>query len=456
MIDFIQALIAFVFAVGVLITFHEFGHFWVARRCNVKIVRFSIGFGKPLWTRRFGEDRSEFVIAALPLGGYVKMLDEREGEVPAAERPRAFNAKPLLQRAAIVAAGPLFNFLFAIGAYWLIYMIGVEGLRPIIAEVGAGSPAARAGFEAGDEILRIDSRDTPTWTAVIDVTVGSVVRGRIIRLAVRDHNGAEREIELDMSRFSVDDLAGGRLLQQLGVKPRRPDAPAVIGTVNPGEAAERAGLLSGDRIVAVDGVAVRSWEHWVEIVRAHPRRMLSVELLRGGDRVVVDLTPEAVPDGDGLEMGRIGAAFHSGLAVDPELTGKESYAPLPALWKASAKSFEMGVITLRVLGKMIAGEASARNLSGPISIAQYAGESAGIGFLAFLGFLAIVSVSLGVLNLLPIPLLDGGHLMYYLIELVKGSPVSESFQVVGQQLGLAVLLGLMGLAFYNDILRIIG
>jgi regulator of sigma E protease len=455
-ITVLQSILAFVVAIGVLITFHEFGHFWVARRCNVRILRFSVGFGRPIWKREFGSDRSEFVIAALPLGGYVRMLDEREGDVPAADAHRAFNRKPLAQRTAIVAAGPVFNFLFAALAYWIIFMVGITGLKPIVGEVVPGSPAEQAGFRIGDEILRIDDAATGTWISVANIAVNAVVKGGAINFVVRGREGGERVLELDLSRISIDDMAGGQLLQQIGVEPERPVIPALIGDIVPGGAAETAGMRSGDRVIRADGADVRDWEHWVEIVRAHPGRTLAVEIERDGARVALVLTPEPVIDDNGRSIGRIGAAV-AAAALDIEaLVGRDRYGPVDAFARGWIRTWDMSVLTLRVLGKMIVGEASVRNLSGPISIAQYAGESAGVGIVAFLGFLAIVSVSLGVLNLLPIPLLDGGHLMYYLMELVKGSPVSESTQIVGQHVGLAMLLGLMGLAFYNDILRLLG
>jgi regulator of sigma E protease len=406
--------------------------------------------------RRFGADATEFVIAALPLGGYVKMLDEREGAVTQAERARAFNNKPIAQRFAIVAAGPAFNFLFAVLAYWFMYMAGIPGLKPVVAQIETGSIAEQAGLRPGDVISSIDGNPTVTWTAVIDVTIGKVLERREVTVGVIGVDGDERQHSLDLSRVAVDELAGGMLLRKLGMTPRRPVVLAIIGAVVPGGAAERSGLRPGDRIIAVDGGPVRDWGHWVEVVRGSAGKKLNVELQRGGDSVSVDLVPDSVIDGTGATIGRIGASVDPELITDRELLALEQYGVADALLRALERTAEMSAITLRVLSKMIVGEASVRNLSGPISIAQYAGESAGIGLMAFLGFLAIVSVSLGVLNLLPIPLLDGGHLMYYLIEIVKGSPVSDTTQVIGQQLGLAALLGLMGLAFYNDIIRLIG
>ncbi len=454
--DFIQSAAAFLVAIALLITFHEFGHFWVARRCDVKVLRFSVGFGRSLWIKKFGPDQSEFVIAALPLGGYVRMLDEREGEVAVEERPRAFNNKPLRQRFAIVAAGPIFNLLFAIVAFWVVYMVGVTGLRPLVGSVVADSPAARAGLAPGDEIVGISGRVTPTWSALLEQLVNQVIAGRDFDLQVRRRNGGEDEVHVDTSGMHVDDLAGGKVLELFGVTPLRPVLPALVGEIRSGGAAERDGLRSGDRVLSASGVPVENWEQWVTIVRASPGKSLDVEIERGGTHLYLALTPDAVNGAEGARIGQIGAAVDAIAANAAQFFARERYTPWEALPRAIRKTMEMSVLTLRLMGKMLVGAASIKNISGPLSIAQYAGESAGFGVVSFLTFLAIISVSLGVLNLLPIPLLDGGHLMYYLSELVTGRPVSESIQVIGQHVGLALLLGLMGLAVYNDMMRIIG
>lgn len=454
MIGFIQSLGAFLLALGILITFHEFGHFWVARKCNVKVLRFSVGFGRPIWKRYFGEDRCEFIVAALPLGGYVKMLDEREGEVAPQERHRAFNNKSLGQRFAIVIAGPIFNFIFAVFAYWIMFMIGITGLKPVVGEIDDASMVERAGFRSGDEIIRVDDRETPIWSAVMNIIVARVVDGAQVKFTLRGQDGIEREAIVDVSQVSVDDMAGGNLLRILGLYPKRPVVPAVIGELVQGKPAEQAGLLVGDKIIAVNAVPVKDWMQWVDIIRANPQRPINVEVARDQQQLSIMIVPQSVLTEEGEAIGRIGAAVDDGYTKDKSLMAIQSYSIIPAFSRAVAKTAEMSVLTLRILAKIITGEASVKNLSGPISIARYAGQTAGLGVVAFLGFLAIVSVSLGVLNLLPIPLLDGGHLMYYLIELLKGSPVSEATQVIGQQIGLAMLLGLMGIAFYNDILRL--
>jgi regulator of sigma E protease len=452
MIDFLQHLAAFLFALGVLITFHEYGHFWVARKFDVKILRFSIGFGRPLWKKNFSRDNTELVVAALPLGGYVKMLDDREGDVSPGESHRAFNHKPVSQRIAIVIAGPLFNFLFAILAYWLMYMIGLTGLKPIVGEVRPDSIADAAGLESGHEIIAIDSRKTATWTMVADSLIDDVIDGGDVEMTIRDTYANEYSLQVDLRGVSIDDLAEQGILERLGVTPEQVQLPAVIGEVQSGLAADKAGLKAGDRIMAVDGRQISDWLGWVTTIQARPGQELSVEVMRGEEYLVLTLRPEHRTTDEGRIIGYIGAASKP----PASLFARESYALVPAFVKAVERTWDMSWLTLRMLAKMITGEASYRNLSGPISIAQYAGDSAENGLAAFLWFLGIVSVSLGVLNLLPVPLLDGGHLMYYLIEIVKGRPVSEAAQVIGQQIGLTMLLGLMVLVFYNDIMRLIG
>ena len=456
MIALLQTICAFIFALGLLITFHEFGHYWVARRCNVKVLRFSVGFGRPLWRREFGRDNTEFVIGAVPLGGYVKMLDEREGAVPEQERARAFDNKSLGARVAIVAAGPVFNFIFAVLAYWLIYVLGVTGLKPVISSVQAGSIAMQAGFRADDEITQINGRATRTWNTALEALVAGVIERGTAVVGVTGARGHERLLEVDLASIPIDAMAEGNLLDLLGVEPARPAIPAVIGEVADQGAARRAGLQAGDRVVAVDGVPVRDWRHWVELIRAAPDIPLSVRISRGGADAELTLTPEARVSGEGETTGYIGVGLDPDFDRDQSLFAVEAYPVHVAFLKGVGKTYDMIVVTLQILGRMITGEASLKNLSGPVSIAQYAGQTAQMGIVTFLGFLAIVSVSLGVLNLLPIPLLDGGHLFYYLVEFFKGSPVSLSTQLLGQRVGLALLFGLMALAIYNDILRLAG
>mgnify|MGYP001545981578 FL=1 len=448
--------VAFIVAIGVLVTVHEFGHFWVARKLGVKVLRFSVGFGKPLWVRRFGEDDTELVVAAIPLGGYVKMLDEREGEVVEAERHRAFNRQPLSTRISVVAAGPLFNFIFAILVYWIMFVSGVPGIRPVVGEVIASSYAEQAGFRAGDELVDVQDHETRSWEAAVLALLDAGLSDQAsFRVGVRDTAGYERDllVRLDDSSRLLDK---GGLLENFGIRPWRPVYPAVIDRLVEGGPAVRAGMLGGDRVVAADGTAIDNWNTWVDYVRNRPGAQITVEVEREGRTHLLELTPDALQD-NGETVGRIGAYVR--LPDDDQHATMRvvvRYGPLEAFPVALGKTWEMSVLTLRTLWKMITGRASVENLSGPISIAQYAGQSAVIGFAAFLGFLAIVSVSLGVLNLLPIPILDGGHLLYYLVELVKGSPVSESAQLVGQRVGIVILLMLMTLAFYNDLTRLFG
>jgi len=451
--SFLLNAIAFVLALGVLITVHEFGHFWVARRLGVKVLRFSVGFGRPLWRRVGRVDGTEYVVAALPLGGYVRMLDEREGEVAPHEAHRAFNRQSLRTRSAIVAAGPLFNFAFAILAYWLVFVSGDVGTRPLIGSVTAGSPAAAAGFRPGDLVQRVNGEATPTWETVVYALLAAGVGEVPARIEVQAPDGAA-ELRV-LATGSLLELSEQRdALGSLGLAPERPVLEAVIGEVIPGEAADRAGLRVGDRLIAVDGEPIRDWAAWVDFVQGRPGKTLRLDLERDGLAMATEIVPAAVERG-GTLVGRIGAAVR----LDPNLMDRYRaevrYGPVEALGVAVHKTWELSALTLRVVWKMLIGEASVNNLSGPISIAQSAGQSASIGFVQFLKFLALVSVSLGVLNLLPVPVLDGGHLAYFAVEAIKGGPLSEATQALGQRIGLALLIGLMALVLYLDLVRLL-
>ncbi|HLA75896.1 MAG TPA: RIP metalloprotease RseP [Gammaproteobacteria bacterium] len=447
------SILSFIVTLGILVTIHEFGHFWVARTLGVKVLRFSVGFGKPIWSRRAGPDNTEYVLAAIPLGGYVKMLDEHEGEVAPHELPRAFNRQKLPTRFAIVLAGPLFNFLFAILAYWLIFTIGVEALKPVVGEVAVGSIAAEAGLKQGDEIVAIAGKPVQTWEAAVFGLLDKILERGQVAVAVRDEQGGTRTIQFDI-KADGSGLDRGSVLENLGIRPVRLHLPAVIGQIEPGGAAAQAGLAVGDSILSADGQEITDWAAWVDYVRARPGRMIAVGVERAGQRLQLQVQPAATPSPNG-EIGRIGAAAAMP-ALPTELRVRVQYDPLEAVGQAMVKSWEISALTLSMLGKMVIGQASLENVSGPLSIAQYAGYSASDGLVSFLRFLAIISISLGVLNLLPIPLLDGGHLMYYLIEAVKGSPVSAKAQLIGQQLGIALLAGLTILAVYNDLTRLFG
>ena len=449
---------AFVLALGVLITVHEFGHYWVARRAGVRVLRFSIGFGRPLWSRRFGPDQTEFVLAAVPLGGYVKMLDEREGPVPTAELPRAFNRKPVGQRMAVVIAGPAFNFLFAILAYWALFVYGVPGVKPVLDVPAATGLAAQSGIQAGDLLLSVDGKPTPTWdTAVLVLLDGALDRKRLA-LEVEGADGDQRLVHLDLTE-AEGLLERGDLLDGLGLRPWRPPLPPVIEQVVDDGAAARAGIQSGDRIVSADGRPMHDWDTWVSYVQQRPGQLIRVEIERDDAVIELSVRPERAADAagsDGGEVGRIGAYVRVPPELGAELRTETRYGPVAALQQGAIKTWDMSVLTLRTLWKMLIGQASLDNISGPISIAQYAGHTASIGLSTFLNFLAIVSISLGVLNLLPVPVLDGGHLMYYLIEFLKGSPVSERTEMLGQRIGIALLFALMSLALFNDFTRLLG
>lgn len=471
--DLLFTLGAFILALGILITFHEFGHFIVAKSLGVKILRFSVGFGRPLVILRRGRDDTEFVVAALPFGGYVKMLDEREGEVAAYERHRAFNHQSLGARSAIVLAGPLFNFMLAIVVYAATYAIGVDGLKPVVGEVEADGPAATAGIERGDVIVAVDGRPTPTWESVLNELLAAVVADRPMQLELEGPQGRQQATLDPRGIVDIDAVGRGSLFSELGFEPRRLQLPPVLGQVVAGEAADRAGLRPGDRIVAVDGESIDSWFEFRDRVVAAPGEALTVTFERGAALREVTLTPSAVAaEGGGFgatlralfgadvkdaaKVGRVGAGPEPmSESARAAITAKERYGPAGALLRGVARTVEMSVMTLTVLKKMVVGEASVKNISGPLSIAHFAGESASLGFVPFLSFLALVSVSLGVLNLLPIPVLDGGHLVYYLIEFVFGKPASLWVEGYAQQLGLVTLLALMGLAVYNDVTRLV-
>jgi regulator of sigma E protease len=452
--SFFTSAVALIITLGILIAFHEYGHFWVARRMGVKVLRFSIGFGKPLWSKKAGSDQTEYVVAAIPLGGYVKMLDEREGDVPQEEVHRAFNRQPVRKRIAIVVAGPLFNFIFAIFAYFIMYLIGVPGVKPLVGDVTPESAAARAGIVKGDEIVQVGGQETPTWNTVrMALLQYSLDNDRIV-LQVKDQGGAIHEAPLDLQGITMEEKQQ-RLVSRLGMQPFRPAYPAIIGQLSDDGAAQRDGLRPGDRVLSVDGKEVSLWEDWVDVIRDNPDKTLSVQIERDAGVIVIDLTPKREQTEQG-EIGRIGAAPQ----VSPELIEQYravvSYGPVKAMWTGITETWRMSVLTLRMLGKMLVGEVSLENLSGPITIATYAGYTASIGLTTFLSFLAIVSISLGVLNLLPIPILDGGHLLMYVIEGIKGKALSEEVQAKMQQFGMVILAMLMMLAFYNDIMRLIG
>ena len=443
----------FLLALGILIVVHEFGHYSVARLCGVKVLRFSLGFGKPLLMRRFGPDQTEWVLSAFPLGGYVKMLDEREAPVPAHEQHRAFNRQTVWRRIAIVAAGPLANFVLAIVLYWGLYVGGVEELRPRLGPPVAASPAEQAGFADGDVVRSVDGRPVQTWQEFRWELINDALDKRVVVIETINDT---REIvfrKLDLSAATVDqdkqDIA-----TQVGLTLQRPKLPAVLGKLSPGGAAEAAGLREGDRVVRIGEKAVEDWTELVMAVREAPGQTLEAEVVRDGGAYVTRIVPVSVEE-NGRAIGRIGVGVADAEGRRELMFVTVRYDSLDALGKGLRQTWDTAALSLSVMGRMIVGEVSVKNLSGPVTIADFAGQSARMGFSHYIKFLALISISLGVLNLLPVPVLDGGHLLYYVIEIIKGGPVSERVMEIGQQIGMALLAALMAFAFYNDINRLV-
>ena len=446
-------IVAFVVALGVLILFHELGHYFVARLFGVKVLRFSIGFGRAVWRFRRGRDRTEWVIAALPLGGYVKMLDEHEGPVAPEEAHRAFNRQGVWRRIAIVAAGPVANFLLAIAFYWLLFVGGVQEAKPIVGAPEPGTAAAAAGLARGETILKINDEPMASWQQVRWRLLQLAVEKQSARLEVVDARQRLASHTLDLSAFDLEGFESDPL-SRLGLRLDRPDVPPVVGKLVTGGIADQGGMRVGDRIVSIDGEEMRVWEDVVRAVRRRPTELVRFGIERGRERVDLSLRPDTFQE-NGRNIGRIGAAPK----IDPEsmknLVTLVRYAPVAAFGMALERTWETSAFSLKMLGKMVIGHVSWKNLSGPVTIADYAGQSAQLGIGAYVAFLALISISLGVLNLLPIPLLDGGHLLYYVVEIFKGSPVSERMMELGQRVGLTVLLFLMAFAIYNDFNRLL-
>ena len=427
----------------------------MARRLGVKVLRFSIGFGKPLWSRRSRHDGTEYVIAAIPLGGYVKMLDEREAPVAGNELAQAFNRKSVWARIAIVSAGPLFNFIFAIAAFAVMYMIGVNSVTPLLKAPIENSIAAQGGFQDGDLIVNIAGKDTPTLNAAMLALVDHATAAAIVEVEVLDESERQQTRVLDLSG-GIDVGQDSDLLQQIGLVLWQPHFPAIIDKVVAGGAAEAAGLQGGDEVLSADGELITDWVQWANYVRQRPGQELAIVVARDNTEFVTTITPQHFETEQGDVIGRVGA--YARLPASETLPNRVvvRHNLFAALWQGVIKTWDMTLFTLRMLGRMIVGQVSLDNISGPITIAQFAGQSAQLGITTFLSFMALVSISLGVLNLLPVPILDGGHLLYYLIEVVKGSPLSEAAQQFGLRIGIAMVVMLMGLALFNDFTRLLG
>ena len=449
MLSFIWNLAAFIIALGVLITVHEFGHFWVARRCGVRVERFSIGFGKALW-RRSDKQGTEFVVAMIPLGGYVKMLDERVEPVTPEMRHRAFNNKSVGQRAAVIAAGPIANFLFAIFAWWLVFIIGVPGIRPVIGEITPDSIAAHAQINAGTELKAIDGIETPDWDAVRLQLIAKIGDEHTTLSVAPLGSDSRQEKVLDLRQWAFEPDREDPV-SSLGIRPRGPQIEPVLAEIQSGSAASKAGLQAGDRIVKVDGQQLTQWMTFVALVRDNPGTPLALEIERQGSSLSLTLIPDTKP---GSKAEGFAGVVPKIIPLPDEYKTVRQYGPFSAIVEATDKTWQLMKLTVSMLGKLITGDVKLNNLSGPISIAQGAGMSAESGLIYYLMFLALISVNLGIINLFPLPVLDGGHLLFLAIEKLKGGPVSERVQDFSYRIGSILLVLLMGLALFNDFSRL--
>ena len=447
-------IISFIIALGLLIIFHELGHYLIAHLCNVKVLRFSVGFGRPLIKKCLGKDKTEWVVAAIPLGGYVKMLDEREGKVSPEDLSRAFNNLTVARRFAIVSAGPLANFLLAIFLYFLLFLHGVNGIKPILGKITPNSPAAAANFQAGETIVKIGGESISTWQDARWALLSNAVEKKH-NLIIETINKSKQITlkKLNLSTLDVNDL-DTNFLMKIGLNVYQPEIEPIINQIEPNGAGDRAGLLFNDRILSINEEKIAQWADFVQKIQNNPENPLIIKIQRGNTIVNVKITPDTTTK-NGEQIGKIGVSPKIDHSKFKDLLIKANYPAHIAIVKAINKTWDTSIFTLQMLWKMVMGEVSLKNLSGPITIADYAGKSAQMGVAPYLGFLALISISLGVLNLLPIPLLDGGHLMYYVVEIIKGSPLSERAMAIGQQMGMLLLFSLMVFAVYNDINRLI-
>jgi regulator of sigma E protease len=449
MLSVLWSFAAFIVALGVLITVHEFGHFWVARRCGVKVERFSIGFGKALW-RRTDRQGTEYIIALIPLGGYVKMLDERVESVPAELRHQAFNNKTVLQRASIIAAGPIANFIFAIFAYWVVFIHGVPGVRPVVGEILNGSVAAEAQITSGMELKAVDGIETPDWDAVRMALVGKIGDSDATLTVSQFGKEATQQKQLNLREWQFEPDKQDPVVA-LGIRPRGPQIETTLAEVQANSPASNAGLQAGDRIVKVDGQPLAQWQAFAAQVRDNPGKNMALDIERNGEPVALTLTPEAK---SGNEAEGFAGVIPRIIPLPDEYKTVRQYGPFAAIGEASVKTWQLMKLTVSMLGKLITGDVKLNNLSGPISIAQGAGLSAEYGVIYYLMFLALISVNLGIINLFPLPVLDGGHLLFLAIEKIKGGPVSERVQDFSYRIGSILLVLLMGLALFNDFSRL--
>jgi regulator of sigma E protease len=448
-------LFAFIVALGLLVVVHEFGHFIVARTCGVKVLRFAVGFGNVLWSRKYGPDQTEWALCAIPLGGYVKMLDEREGPVPPTELHRAFTQQSLGKRSLIVLAGPVANLLLAIVLYWGLFMHGVDELRPVLGTPKVASAAAAAGVRPGDLVLAINGQQVRSWEDLRWRILQDLADSRESQLQIQRKDGDPAVLSLATHTLGIDALDKDPI-RLLGLTIDPPPVAPIIGHVLPDMPAARAGIRIGDRILAIDGTPVSLWAEVAGAARAAPGRMLSLDIERAGQRLQISVVPDRVEDKENPgepAIGRIGFSPKDDPALRAAMFETISYAPVAAVAKAVAQTWETSIFTLRMIGRMVTGELSLKNLSGPITIADVAGQSVQYGMPYYLKFIALISISIGVLNLLPIPVLDGGHLMYYLAEFIRGKPLPERVFAVGQRIGLTLLLLMMGVALFNDLSR---
>lgn len=449
--------LAFILTLGILVTVHEYGHFQVARWCGVKVLKFSVGFGKPIWSKKIGHDQTEFIIAAIPLGGYVKMLGEEQfsdGEdLTKQDMSRAFSQQSLAKRMAIVLAGPMANLLLAVILYWALFMTGTVGIKPFIGDVLENSPAAASQIHSGDMIQKVNGKDVASWQDVRWLLLNESLKSSSVEMQVID---SRQQIHLHQITTAGlnDDETNVDILQKLGLTVYQPKVPARIGQIVKNSPADSAGLQVGDLVLAINDKQIADWEAMVQEVRQHPAKKLEVLVQRDSKEYRLNITPEAATEG-GKAVGRIGAGFKAEPAQLDQYFVTQHFTIVEALAKSVEKTWETSVFSLKMLGNMLIGNVSWKGMSGPVTIASYAGQSANMGIKVFIGFLALVSISIGILNLLPIPVLDGGHFMYYMVEFFTGKPVSEAVINIGQRVGIFVLGWMMMLALYNDMNRLI-